>query len=548
MHNDTSSNNSGIAAELEALQKTYAIELPNKVDEISGYWKTLNEQGWDDTIAAEMHRKTHSLAGSGASFGFPVVSQCARELEIELKAITEYGAIPDSNKHSLIEIRLQGLQNSTVISEGVQMLDDGNVDRQLYNPELVLLYDEYSNASTQMADELVKFGYEAIVYSSEQKLVDRLNQECPAGVVIYQYGNEPITSSLKPLQVNAQNGLPIIVIAKNGSFKQRLAAARAGSHAYLTEDSDAAQIVGKLDSFNKLDCAEPYRILIVDDSETLATQYALILKQAGMVAKIVTDPLQISEMLSAFQPELILVDMYMPEYNGDELTRVLRQHEAYIGNPIVFLSAETNIDKQIGAMSQGGDDFLTKPIHPEHLVLSITNRVQRYRVLRAMMENDSLTGLLNQTKIMQHLEVELARAIRQHRPVSFAMIDLDDFKQVNDTYGHTVGDQALKLLSRVMQQRLRRTDIIGRYGGEEFAIILPDTDVAAATDLLEDVRRVFARIPVQTTDTTFSITLSCGLATYPDYENATALNEAADQALYSAKKAGKNCIVINRPE
>lgn len=547
MHNDSSPDNPHIAAQLKALQQTYARELPAKLDEINDYWKMLMEKGWCDTVITEMHRKTHSLAGSGASFGFPMVSKYARELEMEIKSAREQGGLLENDKQSLIELRLNKLLSSATKSEGVQMLCNGNVAAHNYDPELILLYDGHNVVTAAMMDELGKFGYKSELFASEQQLTDKLNQVNPAGIFIYQTGNKPIPVSFKTYQTGARNSLPIIVIANDDNFELRLAATRAGSHAFFTDNADMALLVDKIDKLNKLDYTTPFRILIIDDSETLATQYALILKQAGMIAKIVTNPLQISDSLSAFHPDLILVDMYMPEYNGDELVRVLRQHETYIGTPIVFLSAETNVDKQIGAMSVGGDDFLTKPIHPEHLVSSITNRVERYRVLRAMMENDSLTGLLNQSKIREQLEVELSRAIRQHRPMTFAMIDLDDFKQINDTYGHTVGDQTLKLLSRVMKQRLRRTDIIGRYGGEEFAIVLPDTNLEKATDLLENVRQTFARIPVHAGDAAFSITLSCGVAAYPDYDNASGLYEAADAALYSAKKTGKNCIVVNQP-
>ncbi len=286
-------------------------------------------------------------------------------------------------------------------------------------------------------------------------------------------------------------------------------------------------------------------MLIIDDSETLATQYAAILTDAGMIAEMVTDPVHITDMLSSFRPELMLVDMYMPGYSGVELAKVLRQHETYIGIPIVFLSAETDIDKQISAMRQGGDDFLTKPIHPDHLISSISNRIERYRVLRTMMENDSLTGLLNHTRIKQRLEIELSRSSREHHKLVFAMLDLDNFKQVNDTYGHAVGDQVLKLLSRVLKQRLRRTDIIGRYGGEEFAIILPDSDIPAAQALLNKVREVFSHLPVYTGKQTFNITFSCGIAAYPEYDTAAAISEAADKALYNAKSAGKNCVMVS---
>jgi CheY-like chemotaxis protein len=151
--------------------------------------------------------------------------------------------------------------------------------------------------------------------------------------------------------------------------------------------------------------------------------------------------------------------------DGFELATVIRQQEEFVGISIVFLSAESNIGRQLFALRLGGDDFLIKPIEPDHLVSVVTSRVERSRVLRSFMVRDSLTGLLNHTAIKEQLEIQLARTRRLNGKLSFAMLDIDHFKTVNDTYGHSVGDRVLKSLSRLLQQRLRETDIVGRAGG-----------------------------------------------------------------------------------
>lgn len=544
---DSDADNQDISKQLQALQQSYASELPGKIDEIERHWQSLLSTGWNEDTVAEIHRKSHSLAGSGTSFGFPDVSHSARQLEIELKKILEFGALPDDDQQKIIEQRIAQLRTSignNITNTVVSNEEAAAVDTDQH---LVLVLDTRQHIGEELARELSKFDYHTEQITDTESLYTRLSQVKPVAVIVCTHEGETaprFTDTINGLTIPAS----VIFVSDSDSFENRLAAVRAGSNAFLSENTDVGQLIDKIDQLNTSEKKEPYRVLVIDDSDALASHYALILEQAGMMSEIVTDPLTIDDKLSSFRPELLLVDMYMPEYNGVELAKVLRQHEAYVGIPIVFLSAETNIEKQIDAMKEGGDDFLTKPIHPDHLISSIANRIERYRVLRAMMENDSLTGLLNHTRIKQRLDIEIARADREKHSLTFAMLDLDNFKQVNDTYGHAVGDQVLKMLSRVLRQRLRRTDIIGRYGGEEFAIILPDSTLSASETLMNTVRKVFAKLPIHADSTTFSLTFSCGLAAYPEYDTAASISEAADQALYGAKSAGKNCVVTSHME
>ncbi len=230
----------------------------------------------------------------------------------------------------------------------------------------------------------------------------------------------------------------------------------------------------------------------------------------------------------------------MPAATGMELAKVIRQIDTYISIPIVFLSAETDKEKQLEAMKFGGDDFLDKSIKPEHLISTISTRVVRYRELRALMMRDGLTGLLNHTTIKERLEQEVLRADRNGLPLSYIMIDIDHFKKVNDTYGHPTGDRVLKSLSQLFTQRLRRTDIIGRYGGEEFAIILPNTSINNALGVMEELRNSFENIRHRSNEEEFSVTFSCGIASFDRFKTQSELNEAADKALYIAKREGRN--------
>ena len=284
----------------------------------------------------------------------------------------------------------------------------------------------------------------------------------------------------------------------------------------------------------------------VDDSRAQAAHTEMVLNSAGIVTRALTAPLSVMAELAEFQPDLIILDMYMPECLGTELAKVIRQHERHVSVPIIYLSAEDDLDKQLDAMSEGGDDFLTKPIKPRHLIATVRNRAARARSLKARMVRDSLTGLYNHTHTLQLLDDARFRARRDERPLTFAMLDIDHFKRVNDTYGHPMGDRVIKSLALFLKQRLRKTDHIGRYGGEEFAVVLPDTDAESARKVLEEIRQRFAEIhyPAQPHD--LSCTFSCGIAELGEEMDIKTLAKQADEALYTAKHGGRNRVEVYR--
>jgi diguanylate cyclase (GGDEF)-like protein len=160
------------------------------------------------------------------------------------------------------------------------------------------------------------------------------------------------------------------------------------------------------------------------------------------------------------------------------------------------------------------------------------------------MLRDSLTGLFNHTTIKEHLKQEFARAERSKSALSCCVIDLDHFKEVNDRYGHSIGDRVLKSLAQLLVRRLRQSDIVGRYGGEEFVIVFPATDLHRAENILNELRLSFSRIKHQAADVEFRLTFSGGVASFPPYSSSNMLFEMADRALYAAKNRGRNQVVV----
>ncbi len=342
--------------------------------------------------------------------------------------------------------------------------------------------------------------------------------------------------------------LPVVFMSTRDDIEARLQAVRAGGLAYFTKPFDVGLLIDQLDTLTSSEPPDHYRVLVVDDEAPMTSFYRAVLEAAGMEVATLNDPMAVMSEMVSFMPEIILMDLYMPGCSGLELAQMIRQQESYVSMPIVYLSAESDRERQLKAMSAGGDDFLTKPIDPAHLVSAVTSRVERWRTLRSFMVRDSLTGLLNHTRTNEELEVEIARARRTQSNLIYAMIDIDFFKNVNDSYGHPTGDRVIKGLARLLQQRLRKVDIVGRVGGEEFAAIMIDTNAENAIRVLDEMRQHFAGV-VHFSDTAeFSVTFSCGAADFSEFGDSNSLREAADRALYKAKGEGRNKVVLAEAE
>ena len=338
--------------------------------------------------------------------------------------------------------------------------------------------------------------------------------------------------------------VPLVFISVHESWRVRLDALRAGAAAYVTKPIDFPALIELLDKHTKRREAEPIRVLVLDDIGELAEHFALVLNDAGMECQAFTDPFAMLDKLAEAKPDLILLDLHMPQCSGFELAEVIRQRNIYEGLPIIFLSQERHLGARLNAMRLGGDEFLLKPISDDHLINAVTICALRFRTLNAMMTRDGLTGLLNQITVKLQLEELLPLAVRRGSPLCFAMLDIDHFKRINDSFGHPVGDQVLRILSRQLGQGLRRSDMVGRFGGEEFAVILPDTEPADALRVLEKLRQDFAELEHRHGETTFQVTFSGGIACSSDHPHLESLIEAADQALYRAKDAGRNCLLL----
>ena len=345
--------------------------------------------------------------------------------------------------------------------------------------------------------------------------------------------------------------VPILWLAPLDKFDARLAAARAGVDGFLARPLEIDELKARIETLVQRRDQPPCRVLVVASDAARLDGIEGALAQAGMEALRLHKPLDLVATLSRHHPDAIVIDVDAPGCKGVDLAMLIRQDPAFLDLPVLVLSDDGDPAARGRAVTAGVDDFLAPPGPRADLALAVTMRVERSRALRSLIMRDGMTGLYNHVSIKEQLLREMARSKREGNPLALAMVDLDYFKKINDTYGHQVGDHVIRAIAHLLQQRLRHGDLIGRYGGEEFAVIMPGTSAAAAGRVLDDIRALFATVRLKADETVFHATFSAGVA---DLDAAGAgagpadLFRLADEALYEAKHAGRNRVALARAD
>ena len=548
---------------LEKLKTEYKKNLPDKLKNIADKWNEIRETGWSEDLARQFRSLCHSLIGTGETFSYPNVTRLGRIVEQRLNAIFDENGDPDQTRLDELDAAVQ----SWIVDGPVSVSENKTVQREQTVPDVekqsdslviqplstlpIYIVEDDRDLADHIVMELAQQGYDGRAVYDLADLDVQMRQAgvAPGAIVMDVIFPDAVTGGIDIINEFRRDQIlkaPVVFVSASDSFSTRLKIVQADGDAFFVKPFDVSVLIEKLESLVGEVNPDPLRILVLDDDEMFATLICTILEDAGLEAKPLNDPTKVIDEILEYRPDLALLDMHMPMANGMEVAKILRQHESCGDLPLLFLSAESDPIKRAAALNVGVDDFLVKPVDPTYLISAVANRAQRARALKAKIYRDSLTQLLVHDEIKNQLANQLSNAKRYSRALSYAILDLDRFKMINDTHGHMTGDHVLKSISSLLRRSFRRSDILGRYGGEEFVIIMQDTSVEQAIEVLDRVRMEFSAVSHQSevNGEEFHATFSAGISGYPNYEHSDDIQMSADKALYAAKEAGRNRILL----
>jgi PleD family two-component response regulator/EAL domain-containing protein (putative c-di-GMP-specific phosphodiesterase class I) len=539
------------AASAPDARDAFIRQLPDRILAIQENWKNLAHGRWDSGGLSTLYDRLRELAELCRRHAVSQVGESLSSLESYFSTFVGSQDRPSLGQLSEIDGLLRALRAAAGAARAA--LPAAPVDSVA-----VFLLTRDPNGMADLAEALRETTCETVTFSETDDLVAAVSEATPQAIVadtalLPQL--PPLSATLIRLATHHEIRIPLVFISNSNALELRVEAMRAGGTAYFVRPFDSRAVAAQIRGLARPKQEAPFRVLIVDDDRYQADFAATILRKAGMETSIVNEPLRVMDSLREFDPELILMDIYMPEVDGIELTSIIREETDFVAVPIVFLSGEQNPDKQLSALSVGGDDFITKPISPKHLVSIVTNRIRRARAmhraerLHQAEDIDRLGRLVRERVFFDRI----AKAIDSERPPTEAQgllcVELDQATRLREQIGIGGVDSVVAQLGNVLVGELGPQDIMAKLGDTRFGVFVrraAESDVAALGERL--CQRVAAHRFDSAPDVK-GITLSTGICLVDDsVEDPSGLVTRASVACASAADAGGNRMSYYRQE
>lgn len=551
---------SKLEQKLAEFRVTFIAEFNDKLAELVKLWSLARTSQSLDAVK-QFRFAIHSLKGSSGTLNFITLSDRLGMIEEEVAPcevqINNFkNVIPFIDRHmnSMIEasrnkpnplLVLKDIPNSLGELREPQKKKE-EITAQSYRDINIALIDDDQVTSALHAKLLAGFGFTISHFSSVEQLEQIFSQQSFNLVLIDTDNSIDHAEKMFAFAAKLRKiGIDVFVLSSSSLFENRLAAVRSKVNEYLLKPVNITTLVSKIRKNFKLDLVRPYRILLLDDQASVGIFYKSLLEDEHVEVLAINKAESIMIELESFHPDVFLLDMHMPNISGLEVARLLRQQAKYDYVPIIFLTADEDINTKLEVLECGADDVIPKNTPPNLIVQQVDSRIQRGQEIRYLASRDSLTGVLNHGQIMDAAAHALRLAARQQNPTVIVMIDLDHFKGVNDKYGHVGGDKVLISLGQLLLQSVRDTDYVGRYGGEEFMVVFSDTDPSVIETKMNNILTAFLQINYTVAEKSFHCSFSAGLASSINHEKLSELISSADAALYAAKEAGRSKICMD---
>lgn len=385
-------------------------------------------------------------------------------------------------------------------------------------------------------------GYELQRPASIDDLKELLTRTPPSLVVLSVTDNgtiEEIGALVQAARARAGRRVSLVALSAHTDLATRLRAMRAGCDAFIAQPATADSIVARIRELADAETAEPYRIMIVEDDRSQALFAESILRKTGMQTLAVLEAAAVLEKLEAFQPDLILMDLNMPECDGMELTALIRERDGFISTPIVFLSGESDTERHFEALSAGGDDFLSKPIAPKHLIAAVSSRVRRARQIekrRLPSLREPVKGVHDVVQLTRRLTEMLAMEDAATRTGGLLFIEVEDAQRLHGRLSAKAFESLLGKLTHTLAAHIGSGDMLARCGEAGFLLVNPDRDAASLEKQAVHLRERIAQEAFPAEGAMLNLAIVIGICPFVAAAgDAKAMSDAAEHAMLEAR-------------
>jgi len=532
-----------------ALKTRFTKMLPQRMKTLEESVKRFESGSAEADYWKEVKRQAHNLKGTSRSCGYELVGEAAEKLEHAFADIDDGSARQGAEIVAHINRALKELKENAEkeLHKNVALAKLSGAEEDQDNSSIRILF--VTRDFPPDIDTLSKGLPISLHIAKDVEQATRIASTLALDAALIDLGaQEPrllmnLARELRNLPIN--ENLPIGFVRDPAIPADLGESVHAGAAVHLDKPLKADILAESIQFLVSSREGGRPRILAVDDDEDFAALVSSVLGKEGMMVKTLSDPNSILSFMDQYAPDLMLLDVNMPALSGFELCRMLRGQQRWRDLPVIFLTGETGLEARISAFDSGGDDYLPKPVSPIELIMRVKVRLERARMLKERADKDILTGLYIRRSFIEAINSIYAESQRAGLAFSIALIDVDHFKNVNDTYGHIAGDRVLAHFGQLLRRRFRAQDVRARWGGEEFIIAFRHVDKEAIRGSIERALTEFrSHVFEGDHQEKFTVTFSCGLATYPqDGANFQDLLATTDRRLYAAKQKGRNQVV-----
>ncbi|MCG6967397.1 MAG: EAL domain-containing protein [Chromatiaceae bacterium] len=528
-------------------REAFIEQLPKRVAAIQDIWARLESGSWDVAQLEALYERVREISESSKTHSLFQLNESVFSLEVYLSSFVGSDISPGKAQLDAIAGLVRALKTAANVTASAEQHPDAAADDMA-----IYILGDSQGPTAGLADALQTLDCDVQHFAQTESLLARLHSHPPKVIVADTAmlpKMPPLTAELIRLRSHMSIDIPLIFVSDSTALQLRVDAIRAGGDGYFVAPLEAETVAAQIRDMASPGERRPFRVLVVEDDPTQADFAASILRKAGIEVLQVLDPVRVIESLRGFRPDLILMDIYMPEVNGIELTTIIRDHQEFVAIPIVFLSGEQNADKQLDALSVGGDDFIAKPIRPKHLLGVVQTRIRRARQMLTATgqppKHDRVTGLFSR----QHFLDRVAQLIDDEArtaPAGVILIQLDGLAELQDRIGVGAVDHLMSELGAVIAGQADDVDLAARIDEHSFGILAKRDGHNAIVALAERIMNEIARH--QFSDR-IDKTASVGVCFIDDrLEDANGVVSRAKSACEEAAAHGGNRIHTHRSD